>query len=202
MALPRCVVSRYTMAWAESLEGAMSGQQFWALLCCNRCRLLLTEIPRGVDRNSELKQRPHLWESGQISVLVGKVLGQQSSGPLRRTARGAPPQTDEQRGKRASALIAQGLVGGAAQGSADCRRNWTTALIPRSSGMGTHPSGAKCAEAARMCGVEGAGTERNRYRFVAHVKLSPMSAPGPTRELGRHRLLRRSWPEEAPVLGP
>ena len=47
------------------------------------------------------------------------------------------PQTDEQRGKRACALTARGfiskamkgLVGGAAQGSADCRRNWTAALI-------------------------------------------------------------------------
>ena len=43
----------------------------------------------------------------------------------------------------------KGLVGGAAQGSADCRRNWTTALIPRSSGIGTHPTSKECAEAAR-----------------------------------------------------
>ena len=33
MALPRCVVSRYATAWAESFEGAMSGHQCWALLC-------------------------------------------------------------------------------------------------------------------------------------------------------------------------
>ena len=45
MALPRCVVSRYATAWAESLEGAMSGHQSWALLCRFRCRLLLAEIP-------------------------------------------------------------------------------------------------------------------------------------------------------------
>ena len=64
-------------AWAESLEGAMSGHQSWALLCRFRCRLLLAEIPKGVDRNSELKQRLHLWESGQISDLISKVLGQQ-----------------------------------------------------------------------------------------------------------------------------
>ena len=44
----------------------------------------------------------------------------------------------------------EGLVGGAAQGSADCRRNWTTALIPRSSGIGTHPTSAQCVEAARI----------------------------------------------------
>ena len=75
MALPRCVVSRYATAWAESLEGAMSGQQSWALLCPFRCRLLLAEIPKGVDRNSELKQRLHLWESGQIIDLICKVPG-------------------------------------------------------------------------------------------------------------------------------
>ena len=86
MALPPCVVSRYATAWAESLEGAMSGHQSWALLCRYRCRLLLAKIPKGVDRNSELKQRLHLWETGQISDLICKVLGQQNSGPLRRTA--------------------------------------------------------------------------------------------------------------------
>ena len=95
MALSRCMVSRYATAWAESLEGAM------ALLCRNCCRLLLAEIPKGVDRNSEVKQRLHLWEAGQISDLICKVLGQQNSGPLRSTARRVQTQTDGQRGKRA-----------------------------------------------------------------------------------------------------
>ena len=45
MALPRCVVSRYATAWAESLEGAMSGHHSFTLLCRYRCRLLLVEIP-------------------------------------------------------------------------------------------------------------------------------------------------------------
>ena len=55
----------------------------------------------------------------------------QHSGPLRRRKRTVQPQTDELRGRRACALTARGpikLVGGAAQGSADCRKNWTTAL--------------------------------------------------------------------------
>ena len=69
-----------------------------------RCRLLLAEIPKGLDRNSELKLRLHLWETGQICDLICKVLGQQHSGPLRRTARRVQPQTDEQGGKRACAL--------------------------------------------------------------------------------------------------
>ena len=93
--------------------------------------------------------------------LICKVLGQQNSGPLRRTAGKTQPQTDEQRGRRACAPTARGSnskamkgpVGGAAQDSADCRRNWTTALILRSSGMGTHPTSA--------------GTEQNRHRFAA-----------------------------------
>ena len=85
----------------------MSGHQSWALLCRFRCRLLLAEIPKGADKSSELKLRLHLCESGQISVLISKVLGQQSSGPPRRTARRMQPQTDEQRGKRACALIAR-----------------------------------------------------------------------------------------------
>ena len=98
---PRCVVSRYATGWAESLEGAMCGHQSWALLCRYRCRLLLAEIPRGVERNAQLKQRIQLWESGQINALIGLVLGQQNSGPLRRTAETTQPQRDEQRGKRA-----------------------------------------------------------------------------------------------------
>ena len=54
----------------------MSGHQSWALLCRYRCRLLLAEIPKGVNRNSELKLRLHLWETRQISDLISKVLGQ------------------------------------------------------------------------------------------------------------------------------
>ena len=117
MALPRCVVSRGATAWAESLGG-------WALLCRYSCRFLLAEVTQGVDRKSELKQRLHL--ATQRSDLQSP-----GSGPPRRTTRGAQPQTDEQPGKRARALTAQGstskatkgLCGGAAQGSADCRRN-------------------------------------------------------------------------------
>ena len=45
LALPRCVVSRYATAWAESLEGAVSGHQSWALLCRFRCRKVSTGTP-------------------------------------------------------------------------------------------------------------------------------------------------------------
>ena len=203
-------------AWAESLEGAVSSHQFWALLCHYRCHLLFAAIPKGVDRNSQLKQRLHLWEVGHITDLISKVLGQQSSGPFRRTPKTVQPQSDEQRGKRSCALSARGsiskamkgLVGGAAQGSADCRLNWTTALIPRSSGIGTHPSSAECVEAARIARGGGRcklargpmraqGRSKRGFAWLAHVKLSPMSALGPTGERQEHLdancLLRRSW---------
>ena len=185
MALPRCVVSRCATAWAESLEGAMSGHQSWSLLCRHRCRLLLAEVPKGTDRNSELKLRLRMWETGQISDLISKIQGQQHSGPLRRRTRSVQPQTDEQRWKRACAM--KGLVGGAAQGSADCR-DWTTALIPRSSGIGTHPTTGERAEAARLawCGgrykaarsaMREQGRNRTGIASLPHVKLAPMSAP-------------------------
>ena len=111
------------------------------------------------------------------------------------------PQTDEQRGKRACALTARGpiskamkgLVGGAAPGSADCRKNWTTALIPRSSGLGTHPTNAERNEAARGAwrsgrykAVRSAMREQGRSKTgvasLPHVKLAPISAPGSTGE--------------------
>ena len=57
-------VSRDATAWAESLEGAISGHQSWAVLCRYRCRLMLAEAPKGSDRNAELKQRLRVWEGG------------------------------------------------------------------------------------------------------------------------------------------
>ena len=91
--------------------------------------------------------------------------------------------------KRACALTASGsiskavhgLVGGVAKGSAECRKNWTTALIPRSSGSGTHPTSAECAEAGWN-----AGRNKTGIASLPHVKLAPMSALGPTGERQEH----------------
>ena len=89
----------------------------------------------------------------------------------------------------------KGLVGGAAQGSTDRRKNWTTALIPRSSGIGTHPSSAECAEAARIAWsggrhkLERSVREQGRSQtgiVSLRCKLSPMSAPGPSGERQEH----------------
>ena len=84
---------------------------------------------------------------------------------------------------------------GAAQGSADCRRNWTTALIPRSPGYWN--SFFQCGEAARIVWGSGryklarsAMSEQGRTRTgiasLPHIKLSLMSAPGPTCERQEH----------------
>ena len=88
-----------------------------------------------------------MWETGQVSKLISKTLEQQHSGPLRKRKQVTQPQMDEQRGKRACALTARGsiskamkkLVGGAAQGSDDYRRNWTTALIHEALASGLIP---------------------------------------------------------------
>ena len=58
---------------------------------------LRAEVPNGSDRNAELKLRLQLWEAGEISFLIGRVSGQQHSGPLRRRKTTMQPQTYEQR---------------------------------------------------------------------------------------------------------
>ena len=139
MDIPRSIVSRYATAWAENLEGAFNGHQFWAILCRYRCRLLLAEVPDGSDRNTQLKQLLQLLEAGEVHDLVGRILGQQHTGQQTREKKTVQRQTEEQRGKRACARTARGsigrattgLVGGAATGSAECRKHWTTALVPR-----------------------------------------------------------------------
>ena len=92
MALPRCVVSRYAVAWAESLEGAMRGHEFWAVLCRYRCRLLLAEISK--------RCRQELGAETTASVV----------GDGANRARRVQTQPDELRGKRAGALTARGSI--------------------------------------------------------------------------------------------
>ena len=86
----------------------------------------------------------------------------------------------------------KGLVGGAAQGSAGCCRNWTTELEHWNS---SHRRGVcRCGPnrlgwRAIQTGAErqeGASSKQNRHRFVPHIKLSPMSAPGPIGERQEH----------------
>ena len=142
------------------------------------------------ERNSELKQRLHLCETGQISDLISKVQGQQNSEPLRRRARRMQPQTDEQRGKRAFALTARGsinkamkgLVGSAAQGSADCRRNAELGHSNSSHRCKVRRGGANCLERrAIQTGAQRAVREQGRSK-TGIASLLHVSAPGPTGE--------------------
>ena len=86
-------------------------------------------------------------------------------------------------------------------------RNWTTALIPQSSGIGTHPTSAECVEPARIAWEGGRykrarsamreqGRSKTGVPSLPHVKLSPMSAPCPAGERQEHLA------EQAPVPGP
>ena len=106
----------------------------------------------------------------------------------------------------------------------DACREVTTALIPRSSGIGTRRTSAECAEAARVgqgggrytaarSAMREQGRNRTGIASLPHVKLSPMSATGPTGEREEHFdavpqaasqpsfSLRRSRPEETLVSG-
>ena len=122
---------------------ALSGHQSWALLCRYRCRLLLAEVPKGVDRNSELKQRLHFWEMGRsdwqgpgsAELRAAAQNNREDVAVDGRTAWEASLCFDSWRLHQQSH---EGLVGG----SADCRRNWTI-------GHGTHPTSAECVEAGR-----------------------------------------------------
>ena len=86
-------------------------------------------------------------------------------------------------------------MGGAGTGSAECRKHWTTALIPRSSGQGAHLPNAERAQATRAAWsgdktARSATTEQRRSKTgiasLPHVKLAPMSAPGPPGERQEH----------------
>ena len=44
----------------------MDGNANWSNLCRFRARLLLADVPEGVDRNEELKRRMRLWERGEM----------------------------------------------------------------------------------------------------------------------------------------
>ena len=78
-----------------SQNQTISGHWSWVVLCRHRCRLLLGEIPKGSDRNAEIKRGLQLWEAGDIHELVGRVLGQQRTSPLRRKKKVMHPQTDD-----------------------------------------------------------------------------------------------------------
>ena len=171
----------------------LNRRQSWITLCRYRCRLLLAEVPKGLQRNAEVKRRLQLWEAGEVHDLIGRILGNtlgNNTGEKNTTR----PQTKEHRGDRVCAFTAKrsiskavkGLVGGGATGTAEHRIHWTTALFPRSSGRGTHSTGAQAARAAWGAGrykearnaMREQGRSKTGIALLHHVKLAPMSTPG------------------------
>ena len=101
----------------------------------------------------------------------------------------AKPKTEEQRGKRACALTAReststamkGLVGGAAAGTAEHRKLWTMAQIPRSGHRhASHRSGASPGGARSVEERCKRGTKRNERT-------------GPVARQGYRRFLTSNW---------
>ena len=73
----------------------------------------------------------------------------------------------------------KGLVGGAVQGSAHCRKNRTTAEAARAAWGGGRYKAARSARREQ-------GRSKTGIASLPHVKLAPMSAPGPTGERQEH----------------
>ena len=100
-------MSRCTPAWAESLDGALNGHQSCAMMCRYRCRLLLAEVPKSLDRNAKLERRRQPWEAGEVHI--ARILGQQHKGQQHTEKKITRSQTEEQRGKKSSCPHSQGI---------------------------------------------------------------------------------------------
>ena len=73
---------RYAAACAESQRGSHQWSPVLGRASRYCCRRVLAEVPKGSDKNAELKLRLQLWETGDVSELTGRMCGQQHSGPL------------------------------------------------------------------------------------------------------------------------
>ena len=175
MAIPRCIVSRYATAWAESLEGAISGHQSWAVLCRYRCRLLLAEVPRGSDRNAELKLWLQLREVGEVSEFIGRVLGQQH---LRIDGQAIHQQSRERTRVWSSARLSRlSKELGYSLDSTELRL-WNSSRQCRTH-RGRVELGVVAGAKAARSAARGLGRSETGIASLRHVKLAPMSAPGP-----------------------
>ena len=99
MAIPRCTLSRYAAAWAESLEGAINGHQSWADLCLYRCRLLLAEISQGSHRNENLNSGYSYGRQVKFTISLENS-GTAASGTSQEQIENRAALTEEQREKK------------------------------------------------------------------------------------------------------
>ena len=208
--VPRAVASRFATAWAESLEGGLGGDATWALLCCYRTRLLLSNVPVGTDRNEELKRRLRFWERGEMDALITHIIGQQlrlDAASKRDRSRDAGMDGDDEKlGKRARVQVAvglrskamKGLVGGIAEGDTEEKRVWAESLIPRSAEPALAPADDAERDASRSlawgqgdaraakAAMREVGRQKTGLASLPHVKIAPMSAPGPSGDRQEH----------------
>ena len=126
-------------------------------------------------------------KSGQISDLISKVLGQQSSGPASQNSkRGA---AKDRRTAREASLCLDSLR--IHQQSREGTGRWRRRALRTAAGTGVQPSsrGVRALELVHQCGVcrgggraSGTGAERDE----GARRFAPMSAPGPTGERREH----------------
>ena len=205
--IPGSVVSRFIVAWAEALEGMVAHHAEWCRVARFRCRLLLSAIPKDVDRINEIKKRLNLWEKGEIDTLAQRVLGQhiqinedQQKRTLNSTAedRVGPAACHKAR-KNALRKAVMGFVGKPAYGPPEELSTWTNVLVPASSGPDApHPNrqelhiaqlqgwGRGQFQAAKTAMLESSDCLEGHKPTLPRVSLPNLTAPGPSGERPEH----------------
>ena len=129
----------------------MGGHQEWQKLAPFRCRLLLANVPRDLDRNEELKARFDLWQRASWRELLDRIMGQQVKEADDPELAGTKPGEEERkkaaRAKRLAAAGAvgkaiKGLRGGMAEGTRQEKETWAKELIPHIGGRRWSPANA------------------------------------------------------------
>ena len=183
----------------------MEGDTNWSHLCRFRTRLPLTAT---ADRNEKLKRRLRMWERGEIDELVRTIAGQQAVGAVVKATKksGSDLDDEERRGKQARVQCAvgsrskamKGLVGGVANGSSDEKQRWAESLIPRSDepihacpGITERTAAAghawgKGSRREAKAAMKDVNKQRTGLASLPHVRLAPLSAPGPTGDRMEH----------------
>ena len=221
MPLPRCVVSRYATAWAESLEGAMSGHQSWALLCRCRCRLFLAErYPQELGAETTASsvgnganQRSDLQGPGSAEFWTASQNSKECAVTDRRTAReGSVRFGSAWIHRQSHEVIGRWCCAGLGGLSQELDHS------PHSAEFGHWNSSHQCGvcrggpnrlgRGAMQAGAErddGAGTEHNKHRFVAACQTVAIECSWSrwrtARTSGCQCFLRRRWPQESLVSG-
>ena len=203
--IPASLIPRYAVAWAECLEGLVTGDPTWSQLAKWRCRLLLCDIPRDSDRVTEIRERLCLWEMGDIQSLVVRVqsCALQNAEAARRTS--PVIESWDQCGKRAKYKARQGAYrksimnfnGKMAEPTAQQKAEWAGMFIPRSTNDAPGSTAAEHARATANAHHHGDPAQARRELTEAsgddegppkmpHIKFAALTAPGPSGERPEH----------------